>query len=130
MHCMVPPTPDSHVCHTAAAIRDAMTPARIARPANFRRLMGDHWSMTSARTAALPTSWQAPVADRPVRGTVAVPGSKSLTNRALILAAQATVPSRIVAPLRSRDTELMAAGLRAIGVRIDSAANSADPLDA
>ena len=101
-----------------------MTPARIARAANFRRLMGDHWSMTSARTAALPTSWQAPVADRPVRGTVAVPGSKSLTNRALILAAQATGPSLITAPLRSRDTDLMAAALRALGTSItDSGAN-------
>ena len=45
----------------------------------------------------------------PVSATVAVPGSKSLTNRALMLAAQATGPSRIVAPLRSRDTDLMAA---------------------
>ena len=74
--------------------------------------------MTSVRTAALPTSWQAPVADRPVRGPVAVPGSKSLTNRALILAAQATGPSLITAPLRSRDTDLMADALRALGTSI------------
>jgi 3-phosphoshikimate 1-carboxyvinyltransferase len=53
-----------------------------------------------------------------VTATVAVPGSKSLTNRALILAAQATGPSRIVAPLRSRDTELMAAALRGLGTVI------------
>jgi len=59
------------------------------------------------------------VCDRPVRATVPVPGSKSLTNRALILAAQATGPSVIIAPLRSRDTDLMAAGLRAIGVTIN-----------
>ena len=64
-----------------------------------------------------PTAWPAPVAAAPVTATVAVPGSKSLTNRALILAAQATGPSLIVAPLRSRDTELMAAALRALGHR-------------
>ncbi len=62
--------------------------------------------------------WAAPVADGPVAGTVAVPGSKSLTNRALILAAQATGPSTLTAPLRSRDTTLMAAGLRALGVGV------------
>lgn len=53
-----------------------------------------------------------------MRATVAIPGSKSLTNRALILAAQASGPSSITAPLRSRDTELMAAGLRAMGTSI------------
>ena len=41
-------------------------------------------------------AWPAPVATRPVSATVTVPGSKSLTNRALILAAQATGPSRLV----------------------------------
>ncbi|WP_111767537.1 3-phosphoshikimate 1-carboxyvinyltransferase [Nakamurella deserti] len=62
--------------------------------------------------------WPAPVATGPVTGTVAVPGSKSLTNRALILAAQATGPSTLVAPLRSRDSALMAAGLRSLGVGV------------
>lgn len=75
--------------------------------------------MTSASTApTLPAAWPAPVAEHPVRATVAVPGSKSLTNRALILAAQATGPSVITAPLRSRDTDLMAAGLRELGTSI------------
>src|SRR6478735_7665640 len=89
--------------------------------------MRDHEPVAIVSTVNPPTPWVAPVVDGPVRATVAVPGSKSLTNRALILAAQATGPSRIVAPLRSRDTELMAAGLRAIGVRIDSGATSTDP---
>ncbi|WP_420121273.1 3-phosphoshikimate 1-carboxyvinyltransferase [Nakamurella sp.] len=62
--------------------------------------------------------WPAPVAGGPVTATVPVPGSKSLTNRALVLAAQATGPSRIVAPLRSRDTDLMAAALGTLGVAI------------
>jgi 3-phosphoshikimate 1-carboxyvinyltransferase len=53
-----------------------------------------------------------------VTATVPVPGSKSLTNRALVLAAQATGQSRIVAPLRSRDTDLMAAALGALGTGV------------
>src|SRR6478752_5318429 len=86
--------------------------------------MRDHEPVTTVSTVNPPAAWHAPVADRPVRATVAVPGSKSLTNRALILAAQATGPSRIIAPLRSRDTELMAAGLRALGVDIGNTADS------
>lgn len=51
-------------------------------------------------------------------GTVAVPGSKSVTNRALVLGALAEGTSRLRTPLRSRDTELMAAALRALGVQV------------
>lgn len=65
--------------------------------------------------------WPAPVADGPVTATVPVPGSKSLTNRALVLAAQATAASQIVDPLRSRDTDLMAAALGALGTSIEVA---------
>ncbi len=57
-------------------------------------------------------SWAAPRARTAVRATVALPGSKSLTNRLLLLAALADAPSRLIAPLRARDTELMAAALR------------------
>jgi len=71
----------------------------------------------SARSPA-DAAWPAPVATGPVNATVTVPGSKSLTNRALVLAAQATGPSRLVGALRSRDTELMAAALRALGTAI------------
>jgi len=63
--------------------------------------------------------WPAPVADGPVRATVGLPGSKSQTNRALVLAALGREPSTLVAPLRSRDTDLMADGLRAMGARIE-----------
>lgn len=56
----------------------------------------------------------------PVRATVAVPGSKSQTNRALVLAALADGPSRIIGGLKARDTKLMAAGLRAIGTTIST----------
>jgi 3-phosphoshikimate 1-carboxyvinyltransferase len=63
-------------------------------------------------------SWVAPRAHRPVRGTVPLPGSKSLTNRLLLLAAIAGGPSRLAAPLRARDTVLMADALRALGVGV------------
>lgn len=64
-------------------------------------------------------TWAAPTADGPVAATVTLPGSKSLTNRYLVLAALAGEPSRLRAPLRSRDTLLMAAALRRLGTRID-----------
>ncbi len=62
--------------------------------------------------------WPAPVAERPVSATIAVPGSKSQTNRALVLAALADGTSRIVGALKARDTKLMAAGLQAMGVSV------------
>jgi 3-phosphoshikimate 1-carboxyvinyltransferase len=49
---------------------------------------------------------------------VTIPGSKSVTNRALILASLATTPSTIRKPLISRDSELMSAGLRSLGISI------------
>ncbi|WP_116024204.1 3-phosphoshikimate 1-carboxyvinyltransferase [Thermomonospora umbrina] len=68
----------------------------------------------------MPTpNWPAPVAPGPVDATVALPGSKSMTNRALILAALAAEPTRVVRPLRSRDTLLMTQALRDLGVRVD-----------
>ena len=93
--------------------------------------------------------WPTPSVTEPVRATVPVPGSKSITNRALLLAALADSPaesgsastsstssldpantsavppldpasrsSTIYLPLRSRDTQLMAAALRSLGIRI------------
>jgi 3-phosphoshikimate 1-carboxyvinyltransferase len=58
-----------------------------------------------------------------VTGVARLPGSKSLTNRALVLAAIADGPSTIRGALASRDTDLMAAALRAVGaeVRADGA---------
>ncbi len=63
--------------------------------------------------------WPAPVATEPVRATVTVPGSKSVTNRALVLASIATTPTDLLCPLRSRDTLLMVAGLRSLGVTVE-----------
>ncbi|MDI6097901.1 3-phosphoshikimate 1-carboxyvinyltransferase [Actinoplanes sp. NEAU-A12] len=69
---------------------------------------------------AEPRPWLAPSATGPVSATVRLPGSKSMTARALILAALADGPSVIEAPLRARDTVLMADGLRALGVEVDT----------
>jgi 3-phosphoshikimate 1-carboxyvinyltransferase len=63
--------------------------------------------------------WSTPHCPAPVDAVVSLPGSKSITARALILAALADGPSRLVRPLRARDTELMAAALRNLGTRID-----------
>nr|WP_121194474.1 3-phosphoshikimate 1-carboxyvinyltransferase [Motilibacter peucedani] len=71
----------------------------------------------STRTAP-PDLWPAPVADRPVDARVELPGSKSVTNRALVLAALAGSPTRVLRPLRARDTELMAGALRALGTGV------------
>lgn len=65
------------------------------------------------------TIWPAPTAARPLDATVEIPGSKSLSNRYLILAALGTQPVRLVGLLRSRDTELMMDALRTLGVRCD-----------
>jgi 3-phosphoshikimate 1-carboxyvinyltransferase len=53
-----------------------------------------------------------------VDATVSLPGSKSLTNRVLVLSALASGPSRVHRPLVARDTTLMADGLRALGTGI------------
>ena len=62
--------------------------------------------------------WEPPHPGGPVRAVVTVPGSKSMTNRALVLAALADGVSVLRRPLRSRDTALMAEALRRLGVRI------------
>jgi 3-phosphoshikimate 1-carboxyvinyltransferase len=64
------------------------------------------------------TPWPAPQARGPLSATVELPGSKSLTNRAVVLAALSTTPTRITAPLLARDTVLMADALRSLGVDI------------
>lgn len=61
--------------------------------------------------------WPAPHAAAPVRASVTVPGSKSMTNRALILSALAP-GSRITGALRSRDTDLMIGALRTLGFEV------------
>ena len=68
--------------------------------------------------------WRAPYrGDDPICATLTIPGSKSVTNRALILAALCESPSILRRPLHSRDSALMIAGLKALGVGIEAADN-------
>ena len=69
-------------------------------------------------------NWKAPYrsgltpASKPINAQITIPGSKSATNRALILAALAKTPSRLIRPLSSRDTNLMVKGLQSLGIEI------------
>ncbi len=63
-----------------------------------------------------PVLWPAPQASAAFNATVHVPGSKSITNRALILAAISDGPSKIWRPLHALDTMYMAAALRSLGI--------------
>lgn len=74
--------------------------------------------------------WHPPAASGPLNATVTLPGSKSLTNRYLVLAALASGTSRLRRPLRSRDTELMAQALRQLGAGIDDATANGNGLTA
>lgn len=76
-------------------------------------------STTAPDPAGAPRAWAAPSAPVPIDATVSVPGSKSETNRALVLAALASGPSVIVGALEARDTRLMREALRALGTTID-----------
>jgi 3-phosphoshikimate 1-carboxyvinyltransferase len=78
--------------------------------------------MTSSTTAPAPT-WEAPLAGAPLDATVEVPGSKSLTNRLLVLAALADAPGTLRGALRSRDADLMIRALRALGAHIEEGDN-------
>jgi 3-phosphoshikimate 1-carboxyvinyltransferase len=68
----------------------------------------------------LPDPWPAPRAGAPVDAVVSLPGSKSLTNRALVLASVADGPSVVRRALRSRDTLLMAEALTSLGSAVDT----------
>ncbi|MBC3762790.1 3-phosphoshikimate 1-carboxyvinyltransferase [Quadrisphaera oryzae] len=81
---------------------------------------------TSASTVNAPLDWAAPLSEAPVDAEVRLPGSKSLTNRYLVLAALAEGPSELRAPLRSRDTLLMAAAVASLGARVTDAPASSD----
>jgi 3-phosphoshikimate 1-carboxyvinyltransferase len=74
-------------------------------------------------------TWSAPAAAGPVRASVRLPASKSITNRALVLAALGDAPALIANPLHARDTALAAEGLRALGTQITGGGPAEDPGD-
>lgn len=84
-----------------------------------------HKPKMSALSPAV-TPWPAPLATAPLDATLTVPASKSLTNRYLVLAALATGPSRLRAPLHSRDSALMVAALRALGAVVEEVDGDGD----
>ena len=64
--------------------------------------------------------WSAPFrASKPISGAINIPGSKSVTNRALVLSALASSPSTLRKGLRSRDTDLMIKALSSLGIKIE-----------
>jgi 3-phosphoshikimate 1-carboxyvinyltransferase len=68
--------------------------------------------------AEAAADWLTPVARTPVAGAIQLPGSKSMTNRALVLAALADAPATVVGPLQARDTELMKTAIAALGADV------------
>jgi 3-phosphoshikimate 1-carboxyvinyltransferase len=73
---------------------------------------------TSPADLAAAPVWEAPLAGGPLAARVEIPGSKSLTNRLLVLAALADGPGVLRGALRSRDADLMIGALRSLGVTI------------
>lgn len=80
--------------------------------------------MSDAAVQLSPGDWSAPLAPASSEAAgknalVHIPGSKSLTNRYLLLAALADSPSYLRAPLHSRDSALMIEALRQLGAGIE-----------
>ena len=67
--------------------------------------------------------WLAPVASGPISADLGIPGSKSVTNRALVLAALSDAPSVITGALSARDTNLMIEALRTLGTTVEQSAD-------
>lgn len=84
--------------------------------------MVSHASAEGPNGPETPEDWLVPRAPGPIRALVRLPGSKSMTNRALVLAALSGRPTLITGPLVARDTRLMADALRALGCRITESA--------
>jgi len=75
-----------------------------------------------SRTAKSP--WLAPTIQHAISGSVSLPGSKSLTNRELVLSALASSPSHLRNPLDSRDSQLMIESLMKLGTQINASERS------
>src|SRR5690349_24105877 len=102
-----------------AARRAASPTTPAGRRDSRRRGCGDPTTLLVV-TDPHADLWPAPRAAHPVDAVVTLPGSKSITNRALVLAAIADGPSVVRRALRSRDTTLMAAGLTALVSAVDT----------
>ncbi len=78
------------------------------------------WFSSLFRLSTLPDLLPITPFTAPARGEVILPGSKSLTNRALLLAALGNTPVTLSGALFSEDTRLMAAALRALGCTVEA----------
>ncbi|MBM7770019.1 3-phosphoshikimate 1-carboxyvinyltransferase [Actinokineospora baliensis] len=67
----------------------------------------------------MPQPWSAPVAPGPISATISIPGSKSITNRALVLAALSGRAATLTGALTGRDADMMTGALRALGVPVE-----------
>jgi 3-phosphoshikimate 1-carboxyvinyltransferase len=72
-------------------------------------------------------TWAAPAAAGPVSARIRLPASKSITNRAMVLAALSDRPARIANPLRARDTLLAVAALRTMGTGVADESGGSTP---
>ena len=98
----------------------------MARKKRFLCPCGYDRDMNEKKTSAeCPSAWAAPTMRKPINATVRIPGSKSLSNRYLILAALGRKPVKLDAILRSRDTDLMMQALRNLGVKCEQ--SKSDP---
>ena len=77
--------------------------------------------MTDSFHSPATGAYSCPVAPGPIDHSLRLPGSKSLTNRELVLASLATGPSTLHSPLHARDTSLMVAALQSLGATIINA---------
>ena len=68
--------------------------------------------------------WAAPTVSAPIAASIKLPGSKSLTNRELVLAALANSTTELIEPLISRDSELMIAALTSLGAQFERLTDS------
>lgn len=89
----------------------------------YKAARGDFWNSAAKARVFLSSMsdfpfWPAPKG-RAFKATVNLPGSKSLTNRELLLAAIASEPTKLIAPLDSRDSRLMIAALESLGVKCE-----------
>jgi 3-phosphoshikimate 1-carboxyvinyltransferase len=74
-------------------------------------------------------NFDAPVATRAIAATVELPGSKSLTNRELVLSALAAEPTHLTGALVSRDSALMIAALEGLGAKISGAGTTSPTVE-
>tara|TARA_R110002111_G_scaffold2917_2_gene19301 strand:+ start:1183 stop:1458 length:276 start_codon:yes stop_codon:yes gene_type:complete len=67
----------------------------------------------------MPKTYEVTPVSGPIQGTVRPPGSKSITNRALIVAALAQGTTHLTGVLDSQDTQVMIESLNRLGIRVD-----------